>query len=129
MSTTREYCLKHTLEFPVGGVCPRCDGERAAAFDLSNVKFRAHVNLTPAGKEASRPLQVQEGGSHYKALAIQPVEYIHANGIPFIEGSVIKYVTRWREKGGLEDLRKARHFLDILLDLETRATETAATER
>ena len=62
----------------------------------------------------------QEGGGHYKTLKIQPVEYIHANGIPFIEGSVIKYVTRWRAKGGVEDLKKARHFLDLLIDLEAR---------
>lgn len=66
------------------------------------------------------PLQRQEGGGHYKHMSIQPVEFIHANGIPFIEGCVIKYVSRWRSKGGIEDLKKARHFLDLLLDLESR---------
>ena len=65
-------------------------------------------------------LTEQQGGSHYKSLKIQPIEYIHANGIPFAEGSVIKYVTRWRDKGGIEDLKKARHFLDLLIELETR---------
>lgn len=64
-------------------------------------------------------LGVQEGGSHYKWMAIQPVEYIHRNGIPFIEGCIIKYVTRWRAKNGLEDLRKARHFLDMLIEFES----------
>lgn len=63
-------------------------------------------------------LKQQEGGDHYKELAIQPVEYIHQNGIGFCEGSVIKYVTRWRNKGGVQDLRKARHFLDLLIELE-----------
>ena len=63
-------------------------------------------------------LNIQEGGSHYKDLVIQPVEYIHKNRIGFIEGCVIKYATRWREKGGLQDLRKARHFLDLLIELE-----------
>lgn len=62
----------------------------------------------------------QEGGGHYKDLKIQPIEYIHANGIPFAEGSVIKYVTRWRAKGGVKDLEKARHFLDLLIELESR---------
>lgn len=62
----------------------------------------------------------QEGGGHYKDLKIQPIEYIHANGIPFAEGSVIKYVTRWRAKGGIKDLEKARHFLDLLIELESR---------
>lgn len=64
-------------------------------------------------------LDTQVAGGHYKDLVIQPVEYIHKNRIPFIEGSVIKYVTRWRGKGGVDDLRKARHFLDILIEMET----------
>ena len=64
-------------------------------------------------------LDEQEGGDHYKGRAIQPVQYIHANGIGFFEGNVIKYVTRWRDKGGLADLRKARHYLDMLIELES----------
>lgn len=64
------------------------------------------------------PLSTQEGGSHYKSMAIQPVEYIHANGIGYCEGAVIKYVSRWRNKNGLEDLRKAKHFIDLLIELE-----------
>lgn len=71
-------------------------------------------------------LQVQVGGGHYKGLKIQPIEYIHANGIPFAEGSAIKYLTRWREKGGIEDLKKARHFIDLLIELETKAAGGAA---
>lgn len=66
-------------------------------------------------------LDHQEGGGHYKDLKIQPIEFIHANGIPFAEGCVIKYVTRWRAKNGLADLKKARHFLDLLIELEERA--------
>ncbi len=63
-------------------------------------------------------LQVQEGGSHYKDMKIQPAEYIHANNLPFIEGSVIKYISRWRNKNGIEDLKKAKHFIDLLIELE-----------
>ena len=70
---------------------------------------------------ADKSLSIQIGGGHYKKLAIQPVEYIHANQIPFIEGNVIKYVTRWRDKGGIADLEKAKHFIDLLLELEMRA--------
>jgi hypothetical protein len=65
-------------------------------------------------------LSKQEGGDHYKKLKIQPIEYIHANGIPFAEGNVIKYVTRWRDKGGIKDLEKAKHFIELLLELETK---------
>lgn len=68
-------------------------------------------------------LAKQEGGSHYKALAIQPIEYIHANGIGFFEGNVIKYVTRWRAKAGVEDLRKAKHYIELLIELESRGAK------
>lgn len=66
----------------------------------------------------SNALDVQVGGDHYKTKGIQPVEYCMANSIGFMEGSVIKYVTRWREKGGVEDLKKARHFLDMLIEYQ-----------
>lgn len=69
-------------------------------------------------------LEKQVSGDHYKSLKIQPIEFIHANGIPFAEGNVSKYVTRWRGKGGLADLEKAKHFLEILIELERKvATE------
>jgi hypothetical protein len=60
----------------------------------------------------------QTGGDHYKRLKIQPVEYITANKIPFIEGCVIKYLTRHRTKNGSEDIQKAIHFLELLIELE-----------
>lgn len=66
-------------------------------------------------------LDVQVGGGHYKDRAIQPVEYIHANKLDFFQGNVVKYVTRWRDKGGLADLEKARHYLDMYIELETKA--------
>ncbi len=66
--------------------------------------------------ESSLKKQVQ--GNHYKDLRIQPVEFIHANGIGYFEGSVIKYVTRWRKKNGIVDLEKAKHFIELLIELE-----------
>lgn len=61
----------------------------------------------------------QVAGSHYKDMAIQPFEYIHRNGIGFAEGCAIKYLSRWKVKNGVEDLRKARHFIDLLIESET----------
>lgn len=79
------------------------------------------------GNESHKPaLAYQEGGQHYKNLAIQPFEYIHANSIPFAEGNVIKYVTRWRAKGGIADLKKARHFLDLLIEAEGKLSDNPA---
>jgi hypothetical protein len=63
-------------------------------------------------------LQQQVGGDHYRAKGIQPIEYIHANNLGFCEGNVVKYVTRWKDKGGESDLRKAIHYLELLLELE-----------
>ena len=59
----------------------------------------------------------QVGGTH-NLRAIQPWDFIAANGIGFFEGNVIKYVTRWRDKAGVDDLKKARHYLDKLIELE-----------
>ena len=80
------------------------------------------VANTAMPESSTNPLDIQISGDHYKSLPIQPVEYIHANKIPFIEGCVIKYVSRWRSKGGLKDLEKAKHFIDLLIELETRSS-------
>lgn len=58
----------------------------------------------------------QEGGTHYKEMKIQPIEYILANNLGYCEGNVIKYVSRYKSKNGVEDLKKARHYLDILIE-------------
>ena len=97
-------------------------GDMRARSDIASDPY-GHLIRPPgepvyAAKDTA--LDTQVGGSHYKDMRIQPVEYIHANGIPFIEGAVIKYVSRWRAKGGIEDVKKARHFLDLLIQLEER---------
>ena len=58
----------------------------------------------------------QEGGDHYQNKAIQPWDYIISNNIGYLEGNIIKYVSRYKEKHGLEDLKKARHYLDKLIE-------------
>jgi hydroxymethylpyrimidine pyrophosphatase-like HAD family hydrolase len=73
--------------------------------------------FTPAD-DLIDPLDVQEGGNHYKKYPIQPIEFCHANKIPSLESSIIKYVVRHKDKHGLEDLKKAKHILDILIKLE-----------
>jgi hypothetical protein len=66
----------------------------------------------------------QEAGTHYKRLQIQPWDFIAANALGYCEGCVVKYVTRWREKGGTADLRKAIHYLEKLIELEERPDAT-----
>jgi hypothetical protein len=62
---------------------------------------------------------IQISGSHYKDKAIQPWDYITQNNIGYLEGCAIKYLSRWKDKGGVDDLRKARHYLDKLIEMET----------
>lgn len=64
------------------------------------------------------PLTAQVGGDHYSKLVIQPVEYITANNLSYLQGSVIKYVTRYQDKNGIEDLQKAIHFIKMMIQEE-----------
>lgn len=68
-------------------------------------------------------LDKQINGNHYKDKGIQPIVYIHANDLGFCEGNVVKYVTRWRDKGGKADLEKAIHYLELLIQLETKQSQ------
>ncbi len=68
--------------------------------------------------QTNDPLQTQVGGNHYKDFKIQPVEFIHANGLDFLQGNIIKYTMRHKNKNGKQDLLKARHYLDLLIQLE-----------
>lgn len=75
-------------------------------------------------------LDTQEGGNHYRTMVIQPVEFIVANEIGFREGNVIKYVTRHRNKNGAEDIKKAMHYLQMILDeYEDSGPKTLTPER
>lgn len=60
----------------------------------------------------------QCGGSHYRDLKIQPIEFIHANGFDFIQGNLIKYASRYKTKNGVEDLRKIIHYAQLAIELQ-----------
>ena len=85
------------------------------------------MELTPEEEQelehmlTTSALNKQVGGSHYRDKGIQPIIYIHANDLGFCEGNVVKYVTRWREKNGIADLRKAIHYLELLIELNETA--------
>lgn len=68
--------------------------------------------------EPANALDTQVGGDHYRKLAIQPMEYSMRNHLDACQHSVIKYITRFRDKGGIEDLRKAKHVIDLLIQIE-----------
>ncbi len=64
-------------------------------------------------------LKKQVEGDHYKKYTIQPIEFITKNNIPFIEGNIIKYICRWKDKGGTKDLDKVIHYVELLKELKT----------
>ena len=61
----------------------------------------------------------QVGGDHYKKFVIQPAEFCYKNNIPYLEATAIKYLCRWRDKGGLQDLDKAIHFIELLKEFNS----------
>ena len=63
-------------------------------------------------------LDVQVGGDHYKQFSIQPVEFIVENELDYLQGNVIKYVTRHKAKNGKEDIKKAIHHLNLILEMQ-----------
>lgn len=76
------------------------------------------------GSVGCSALEKQVGGSHYKRFAIQPIEFINANNLSYMQGNVIKYVVRYPFKNGLTDLEKAKHYIEMLIEFE-RNKQTA----
>lgn len=87
---------------------------------MSGISLMTKLDVTKEEDEAFTALSKQVAGSHYKDLPIQPAEYIYANALGYFEGNVVKYVTRWRKKNGMADLEKAKHYIELLIELENR---------
>lgn len=121
---------------PPGTSCPcgRCGGE---FIDHSHMVQDRYMNgpykLLQAYLEAKEPavkgvdpansaFSRQVGGNHYAGMKIQPTEFILANELGFAEGNVVKYVCRYKLKNGLEDLKKARHYIDMLIEQKENET-------
>ena len=102
------------------------DGDKeiaeATAFRWTHIDSCADiVAWRPAGVDSEKVetvLDTQIGGEHYKKYAIQPVEFITKNKLGFLEGCVIKRICRYEDKNGLEDLKKAKHEIDLLIELK-----------
>jgi len=92
-----------------------------AALDLV-AEYRKLIELeNPAESKdptTGSAIDKQVGGGHYKAQGIQPIEFSMSNELNFAEGSVIKYVHRHRRKNGAEDIKKAIHYLEFILEYE-----------
>jgi len=105
------------------------DSQQTENFDLRDEQEEALEEMVRQAEELdlyddaivhdlTKPLSQQIGGEHYRQGDIQPIEYIHANDMDFFSGNVVKYITRWRYKNGLEDLKKAKHYIELLMEQE-----------
>ena len=100
--------------------------DRATIIEDNPLKDLLDKNLTEAKefveselkKHNTTALDTQVGGGHYKEFKIQPIEFVMKNNLNFCQGNVIKYVCRYKDKNGIEDLKKAKHYIDLLIQLE-----------
>jgi len=91
----------------------------AEYFELCKVTPTVEMEFKESGVDKPQSaLDKQVSGNHYKDCGIQPIEYIHANGLSYLEGNVIKYTTRHSKKNGKQDILKAIHYLELILEME-----------
>jgi transposase len=102
--------IEKNPEMPAKEIAKRAKVSIATVYKARQAKMIFEYVEPPAN-------EIQEGGRHYKEMTIQTWDYIIANKIGYMEGNVIKYVSRWKDKGGIEDLKKARHYLDKLIEV------------
>ena len=96
-----------------GGLCVQLKDNRQQADSRESV-----TGSSPSLKET------QVGGNHYSKMKIQPIDFITENGLGYIEGNIIKYVCRYKDKNGLEDLEKAQHYLQMLIEQASQDQKT-----
>ena len=114
-------CKNEPYQAGVGGPCATC-----AVTEISIIpsNFKSVLSPWTAVEQGPAPIKralaTQVGGAHYKDMEIQPVEFITKNGLGFLEGCVIKRVCRWKAKDGVQDLRKAIHEIELLIEMEAK---------
>ena len=101
------YCQKEKTIMSVG------DGEPCNWCGKEHTMAGEHDKMI---KESVNASEIQVGGSHYKDCVIQPIDYIVKNKLDFLEGNVVKYITRHKTKGQEEDIRKVIHYCELILE-------------
>ena len=98
-----------------------CTIDESVMMHFTDGEQNVTTPVSPSFTDSSA-LNVQVGGEHYKQMKIQPVEYIHANNLSFLEGNVVKYITRHKTKNKAQDIRKIIHYCTLILQLEYNET-------
>ena len=120
MSQMAEQLLQSSAADSARHASYQAQAAALSAYAAASSVCRVQEGLQSKPQKPESALDKQVSGGHYKALKIQPIEFLHANNIPFAEGCAIKYLCRWRDKGGIKDLEKAKHFIELLIELEER---------
>lgn len=102
-----DNCRNAPYKLGAAGPCRECIG---------NSQWQNNIGTL----STSSALDTQVAGSHYKEMSIQPVEFITLNKIEFLPGCVIKRMCRWRKKDGVQDLHKAIHEIQLMIEMEER---------
>lgn len=102
-------CVRHE-KFEMG--CSECIS------NLVRQQYTALGPLYPKRRQEKEATTTQIGGDHYSKMIIQPMEYSMKNGLDACQHTAIKYISRFRDKGGIEDLEKAKHVIDMLIQFE-----------
>lgn len=127
-SITCPYCQQENIVSQITGrhwvLCGHCntryvlnDGHAYTTEQFANIEQGQKI-AEELFKKPLTCLAKQEGGSHYKDMGIQPAEYITKNGISFLAGNAIKYLSRHHLKGKAEDIKKAIHYCEMILEME-----------
>lgn len=105
-------------------VCPECNTLLTCRKNLDSDKITLYcpycgfeICINRSNLDKNSVLDKQVGGSHYKNLKIQPIELLRPYEFGFCEGNIIKYVTRYKDKGGKKDLEKAIQYIDFILEM------------
>ena len=112
---TAEQFIDGLTKFAKGLVEHKSDGGYVDQGSIELIGMRSEMLFDVDGKSAT---DTQVGGNHYTKLAIQPMRYSMENRLDALQHTVIKYVTRFRDKNGIEDLEKAKHCIDMLIEFE-----------
>ena len=108
------FYLANALKQSIGGRKPT--SETGTATEVPQETPQESLVEQNYAAPSTSPLDVQIGGRHYKDMMIQPIEFISANKLGFCEGNAIKYICRYKDKGGVQDLEKAIHYLQLLIE-------------
>lgn len=128
MDKSRLTISERITTSPVCEECGAMEGQRHKMSCTQPYTDKETGGSTWKPTDAKTPLDEQAGGDHYKKLVIQPIEYTTVNNLSYSQGNIIKYATRYKDKNGVEDLMKIKHYVDLILQLEYGITNPKEIE-